>query len=176
MKDQMVKMNENIESDIIRVIDNEGTQLGVMKLQDGLHYARKVDMDLVEVSPQAHPPVCKIVDWGRYQFESKKKAKLARSKQVVIETKELQLRPNIDEHDLQVKLRNARKFLDKGKHVRFFMKFRGREVTHVEIGMEKMKRILIDLENIIIEKEPIQSGNNIIMVVSPGKVIIETNK
>lgn len=142
MATQQTLLNEQINLISVRVIDEDGTQYGIMSSKEAQEIAIKRDLDLVLIAPTSKPPVCKVIDWGKHQFDQKKRAKEAKGKQSVIEVKEIQVRPTIDPHDLETKLRNARKFLDKGKHVRFSMRFRGRENSHSEIGMNLMKEVL----------------------------------
>lgn len=162
-------INDRIHFEQVRVIDSDGTQLGIMNTQDALRTARFQKLDLILVAEQANPPVCKIVDHGKEMYKAKKKANAAKKKQTVVETKEIQLRPVTDKHDLETKLKRAQGFIDKGKRVRFHMKFRGRERTHSHLGMEMMENILSTLENITVEKEPALNGPNILMIVAPEK-------
>ena len=131
-------LNEDIKLHSVRVVDGNGEQHGIMTSDAAYSLAQSKSMDLVLISPEAKPPVCKIIDWGRHQYDMKKRAKESKSKQTVIDTKEVQLRPTTDVHDLETKMNKAKKFLEKGKHVRFHMRFRGREASHSEIGMEVM--------------------------------------
>ena len=170
MTDKDIQLvNDRIHFEQVRVIDSDGTQLGIMKTYDALGRAKSQKLDLVLVAEKAKPPVCKIVDRGKELYKAKKKANAAKKKQVVVETKEIQLRPVTDKHDLETKLKRAQGFLDKGKRVRFHMKFRGRERTHSEIGMAVMNGILDTLENITVEKQPVLNGPNILMIVAPEK-------
>ena len=162
-------VNDRIHFEQVRVIDSDGTQLGIMKTQDALRTARFQKLDLILVAERANPPVCKIADHGKEMYKAKKKANAAKKKQTVVETKEIQLRPVTDKHDLETKLKRAQGFIDKGKRVRFHMKFRGRERTHSHLGMEMMENILDTLENITVEKQPALSGPNILMIVAPEK-------
>ena len=162
-------INDRIHFEQVRVIDSDGTQLGIMKTQDALRTARLQKLDLILVAEKANPPVCKIADHGKEMYKAKKKANAAKKKQTVVETKEIQLRPVTDKHDLETKLKRAQGFIDKGKRVRFHMKFRGRERTHSHLGMEMMENILSTLENITVEKQPALNGPNILMIVAPEK-------
>jgi len=166
---EKILINDQIHVPEVRLIDSDGTQLGIIKGQDALSKARQQKLDLVMVAENADPPVCKIVDWGKFQYQAKKKAKADKAKQTVIETKEIQLRPVTDAHDLEIKLRRAQKFLDAGKKVNFHMKFRGREASHSEIGMQVMVNIPERLIGCEVEKPPILRGLNIYMVISPVK-------
>lgn len=170
MNDKNIQLvNDRIKYAQVRVIDSDGTQLGVMNTQDAIRKAKFQKLDLVLVAENANPPVCKIVDRGKELYKAKKKANAAKKNQTVVETKEIQLRPVTDKHDLETKLKRAQGFLDKGKRVRFHMKFRGRERTHSEIGMDMMNDILDTLVNIKVEKAPSLSGPNILMIVAPQK-------
>ncbi len=162
-------INDRIQFVQVRVIDSDGTQLGIMNTQDALRRAKSQKLDLVLVAEQAKPPVCRIFDHGKELYKAKKKANAAKKKQTVVETKEIQLRPVTDKHDLETKLKRAQGFIDKGKRVRFHMKFRGRERTHSHLGMDMMNDILGVLENITVEKEPALNGPNILMIVAPEK-------
>lgn len=162
-------VNDRIHFEQVRVIDSDGSQLGIMKTQDALRKAKFQKLDLILVAERANPPVCKIADRGKELYKAKKKANAAKKKQTVVETKEIQLRPVTDKHDLETKLKRAQGFIDKGKRVRFHMKFRGRERTHSHLGMEMMENILDTMENITIEKHPVLNGPNILMIVAPEK-------
>jgi len=165
---QKTLLNEDIVLHSVRVVDHDGEQQGIMTSAAAFELAQGQGLDLVLISSEATPPVCKIIDWGKYQFENKKRAKESKAKQTVVDTKEVQFRPTIDIHDLETKMNKARKFLERGKHVKFVMRFRGRETTHSEIGMDIMKNILESLgDSVVIEKPPLLNGRNIIMLVSP---------
>lgn len=152
----------------MRLIDADGEMIGVISTRDAIAKAAESGLDLLEVSPNAEPPVCKIIDYGKYRYEQQKKANAARKKQKVISLKELKMRPTIEEHDYQVKLRNARKFLDNGDKVKFSMRFRGREMAHQDVGMEVFKRIKEELAELIkIETHPKMEGRQMIMIVAP---------
>ncbi len=130
--------------------------------------AEGAGLDLVEISPNAKPPVCKIMDYGRYKYQAQKKAAEARKKQKVVDVKEVKMRPNIDTHDYEVKLRNANRFLDAGDKVKFTLRFRGREMAHQNLGMELMKRVKAELgERTKVELEPRLEGRQMIMILSP---------
>ena len=168
MNTQDTLLNDQITFDAVRVIDGEGNQKGIMSSKEARLEAQASGLDLVLVAPSATPPVCKIIDWGRYMFETKKKMKESKVKQNVIDIKEIQLRPSIDVHDLETKLNQVKKFIEKGKHVKFVMKFKGREATHSKIGMDVMNEIIETLGDlIIVEKAPVFTGNMILMIVIP---------
>jgi len=142
--------------------------LGVMKTADAIAEAEAQGLDLVEVSPNTDPPVCKILDYGKFKYEAQKKKNEAKKKQKIIEVKEIKLRPNIDEHDYQVKMRNVQKFLDEGDKVKVTMRFRGREMAHQELGVNVLNRVRDDTENVAkIEAFPKLEGRQMIMVIAP---------
>ena len=142
--------------------------LGVLSLDDALRKAEEFGLDLVEVSPNADPPVCKILDYGKFKYEAQKKKNEAKKKQNVIEVKEIKLRPNIEEHDFQTKMRNVNRFLTDGDKVKLTMRFRGREMAHQEIGLNVLKRVQEDLgEAAKVEAHPKMEGRQMTMVVAP---------
>jgi len=152
----------------VRVVDADGEMVGVISLEEGIEMAYEAGLDLVEVSPNADPPVCKILDFGKYKYEEQKKKNEARKKQKVIEVKEIKMRPGIDVHDYDVKLRNARRFLDDGDKVKFTVRFRGREMAHQELGTKVLERIRDDLEELAkVELFPRMEGRLLTMVVAP---------
>ncbi len=145
--------------------------VGVVTRNEALNLAQKAGLDLVEVSPNADPPVCKILDYGKYKYEAQKKKAEAKKKQKIVEVKEIQLRPGIDENDLQVKCRAIQRFLDDGNKVKITMRFRGREVAHHELGMEVLVRLKGQFEEIAkIEHHPKLEGKQMIMVLAPAQV------
>ena len=141
-------MNADILNEEVRCIAPDGEQLGVMKTEDAIAEADSHGLDLVEVSPNADPPVCKILDYGKFKFEAQKKRNEAKKKQKVIEVKEIKLRPNIDEHDYQVKMRSVQKFLDEGDKVKVTLRFRGREMAHQELGVNVLNRVREDTDEV----------------------------
>ena len=158
----------DILNDEVRCISPEGEQLGVMKTADAIAQADAQGLDLVEVSPNTDPPVCKILDYGKFKYEAQKKKNEAKKKQKIIEVKEIKLRPNIDEHDYQVKMRNVQKFLDEGDKVKVTMRFRGREMAHQELGVNVLNRVRDDTEDVAkIEAFPKLEGRQMIMVIAP---------
>jgi translation initiation factor IF-3 len=162
------RVNQQIRSDSIRLVDQNGNMVGVVQVHEGLRMAEAAGLDLVEISPTAKPPVCKILDYGKYKYEIQKKAHDARKKQKVIQIKEIKLRPTIDKHDLDIKIRNVLGFLDEGDKVRITLRFRGREMDHSEIGMkilEKVQEALKDHSKI--ENSPRIEGKQIVMLVGP---------
>ena len=151
----------------IRVIDQDGEMQGVMSPQAALELAEQAGLDLVEVSPNAKPPVCKILDYGKYKYEQQKKANEARKKQKTVDVKEVKIRPTTEKHDYDVKMRNARRFLEAGNKVKVSMRFRGREMAHQQIGMDLMKRMEEELSDISkTDLAPKLEGRQMIMVLS----------
>ena len=151
-------------------MDENGEMLGVLSHKDALERAYKAGLDLVEVSPNADPPVCKILDYGKYKFEEQKRRAEIRKKQKVIEIKEIQLRPGIDKHDFEVKMRSARKFLEDGDKLKVTLRFRGREMSHQELGMDVLTRVKDNLQDIgKVEQHPKLEGKRVIMVMGPAK-------
>jgi translation initiation factor IF-3 len=142
--------------------------VGVVSLRDALAAAEEAGLDLVEVSPNAEPPVCKILDYGKYKYEAQKKANEARKKQKIIEVKEIKMRPNIDDNDYDVKMRSARRFLDEGDKVKVTMRFRGREMAHQDLGMNVLVKVRDDLQDLAkVEQMPRLEGRQMIMVLAP---------
>jgi len=162
------RVNDMIEAPSVRVVDADGEMVGVISVQEGIELALEAGLDLVEVSPNADPPVCKILDYGKFKYEEQKKRNEARKKQKVIEVKEIKMRPGIDIHDYEVKMRNARRFLDHGDKVKFTIRFRGREMAHQELGMKVLDRIRGELEELTkVEQFPRIEGRLMVMVVAP---------
>ena len=144
--------------------------MGVLQIKDALNEAQRLGLDLVEVSPQSKPPVCKIMNYGKYLYEQKKKQQQAKKKQTTIQVKTIQLRPKTEEHDYQFKIRNAQKFLEAGDKVKFSILFRGREITHPEIADRILSRIKEELKDIsIVEQAPKLEGHVMAMILSPAK-------
>ncbi|OAI23159.1 translation initiation factor IF-3 [Methylomonas koyamae] len=154
----------------VRVIGAEGEQVGVISINEALQLAYDVNLDLVEISPNADPPVCKIMDFGKYQFEQNKKLQAAKKKQKQIQIKEIKFRPGTEEGDYQVKLRSLIKFLNEGDKTKITVRFKGRELTHRELGMDLLKRIETDLEELAaVEQFPKLEGRQMVMVMGPKK-------
>lgn len=152
------------------MIDEKGEQLGIVSLNQALDIAEERNLDLVNIAPTAKPPVCKIMDYGKFKFEQQKKEKEARKNQQVINIKEIRLSPTIDEHDFQTKLRNALKFLQSGDKVKVSIRFRGRQITHTEIGKKVLQRMIEQVgELATIERPPIMDGRQMIMILAPRK-------
>jgi len=161
------RVNEAITNTQVRLIDAEGEQVGVTDTDKAIEMAYEVGLDLVEVSPNADPPVCKILDYGKYKYEQQKKAAEARKKQKTVDVKEVKIRPGTEEHDYQVKMRNARRFLENGDKVKVTMRFRGREMAHQEIGMDLLNRMVEELKDVgKVDLMPKMEGRQAIMVLS----------
>lgn len=154
----------------IRVIDEDGTQIGLMSPQQALEIARGKGLDLVEIAPQAQPPVCRIINFGKYQYEQKKKAKEAKAKQTFITVKEIKFRPGTDEHDYDFKKNHAARILQDGDKVKATVHFRGREITHKELGMQLLQRLEQDLTEFgAVEVRPKLEGMNMFIMLAPKK-------
>ena len=167
-------MNEMIRVLEVRVINDEGQQLGVMSTDAARDIAARVGLDLVEIAPTASPPVCKIMDYGRFKYEAKKKAASAKKSQHQQQVKEIKLRPRIADHDLDFKLRNARSFLVDGDKVKWTVVFRGREMLHTQIGRELLQRVGAELGELAhVEAHPIMEGRMLHLTVGPNKAAIE---
>ncbi len=161
-------MNRFIEAETIRLVDHHGEMVGVVPLERGLELADEVGLDLVEVSPNAEPPVCKLLDYGKFKYEAQKKANEARKRQKTIDVKEIKLRPTIDDNDYRVKMRAIERFIDDGDKVKVTMRFRGREMVHQELGVEVLMRVRDDLgERAKVEQMPKLEGRQMTMVMSP---------
>ena len=162
------RINGAIRAPQVRCIDPDGEQLGVLDTFDAIRKAEDFGLDLVEVQPNADPPVCKILDYGKFKYEAQKRANEARKKQKIIEVKEIKLRPNIDEHDYQVKMRNVRKFLNAGDKVKVTLRFRGREMAHQELGANVLTRVREETDEFAkVEAMPKMEGRQMIMVLAP---------
>ncbi|CAO3411601.1 Translation initiation factor 3 [Azospirillum endophyticum] len=153
---------------MVRLVGADGEMVGVVPLRQALDAAADADLDLVEVAPQADPPVCKILDYGKFRFEEQKKANEARKKQKIIELKEIKLRPNIDDHDYDVKMRSAVRFIEEGDKVKMTMRFRGREMAHQDLGLNVLVRVRDQLQDIAkVEQMPRVEGRMMVMVLAP---------
>jgi translation initiation factor IF-3 len=163
-----VNINEKIRVREVRLIDSVGTQLGVVPTSEAMRMAREQELDLVEVSPNAAPPVCKIMDYGKFKYQLAKKAAEAKKKQTVIQLKEMKLGLKIEEHDLQFKIKHMQEFLEEGDKVKIIIMFRGREVLHVDMGDKMAKKIIEALKEVgDLEQKPKFDGRNIVMVFAP---------
>ena len=157
-----------IQSEKVRVIDENGENLGVMYTSEAIEQANDVGLNLVEVSPNADPPVCKFLDVGKYRYEAQKKANQARKTQKTQEIKEIMMRPNIDTHDYDVKMRNVFKFIEEGDKVKMTLRFRGREMAHQELGMDLLRRVQADVTEVAkVEAYPRLEGRQMVMVLAP---------
>jgi len=144
--------------------------LGIKKIDEALELAGQAGMDLVEIAPQADPPVCKIMDWGKYRFEQSKKHQASRRKQKQVQIKEIKFRPGTDENDYQVKMRNLKRFIEEGNKVKVTLRFRGREMAHQELGRDLLERVEKDMEEeIVVEQRPRMEGRQMVMMLSPKK-------
>ncbi len=161
-------MNEDIRVPQVRLIDQDGEMIGVMSAREALLRAYEVGMDLLEISPNAVPPVCKITDYGKYKYEQQKKANEARKKQKIVEIKEIKVRPNIDDHDYDVKMRAAKSFIEEGDKVKVTLRFRGREMAHQDLGVKVLERIRTELAELAkVEQMPRLENRQMIMVLAP---------
>ncbi len=163
-----LRINEEIHIREVRVTSATGEQLGVMLTREALHMAEEQHLDLVEVAPKAKPPVCRIMDFGKYRYEQQKREKEAKKKQKVVSIKEVKLRPNIEQHDFDVKLKNALRFVEEGNKVKVTIMFRGRELSHPELGKEVLSRVAEKLGGLVsIERNAKLEGKNMTMIVAP---------
>ncbi len=162
------RVNDEISAQNIRLIDAEGEQVGVVSRDDALSRAFAVGLDLVEISPNAEPPVCKILDYGKFKYEIQKKKAEAKKKQKVIEIKEIKVRPNIDDNDYNIKMRAVRRFLEEGDKVKVTLRFRGRELAHQDLGAKVLDRIRDEVADLAkVEQFPKMEGRQMIMVIAP---------
>lgn len=162
------RYNEMIVSDKVRVIDENGENLGVMYTREAIAQAADVGLDLVEVSPNADPPVCKFLDVGKFRYEAQKKANLARKTQKTQEIKEIKMRPNIDDHDYDTKMKKIHEFIGEGDKVKVTLRFRGRELSHQQLGMNLLRRVQDDVAEVAkIEAYPRMEGRQMLMVLAP---------
>jgi len=165
-----VRRNEEIDATEVRVIDSKGEQRGVLPLLEAIEIAQEEGLDLVEVSPMAEPPVCRIMDFGKYLFEQNKKSQAAKRKQKQVHVKEIKFRPGTDEGDYQIKLRKLVEFLEIGDKTKITLRFRGREMAHKELGAQLLARVRDDLEEHgVVEQMPQMEGRQMVMVMSPKK-------
>ncbi len=163
-----LRINEQIRVREVRLIDDKGNQSGIVPTMEALRMAREQGLDLVEVAPQSVPPVCKILDYGKYKFENEKKIKESRKNQKIVKIKEVRMQPKIDDHDLDFKSKHVRQFLDEGNKVKVTIRFRGRELAHTEIGEEVLKSVLARIEgSFAMEKMPSMEGRFMSMILNP---------
>ncbi|MDT8321754.1 MAG: translation initiation factor IF-3 [Xanthomonadales bacterium] len=164
------RRNEDITAPQVRVIGADGEQAGIMAVQEALDMADEAGLDLVEIAPNSEPPVCRIMDYGKFKFEAAKKQQIAKKKQKNVQVKEVKFRPGTEEADYQVKMRNVKRFLAEGDKVKLTLRFRGREMAHRELGAAMLKRVETDLgEEIQVESHPRMEGRQMVMMVSPKK-------
>ena len=162
------RTNQRITSQDVQVIASDGDNLGILNLQDAINRAKEEGLDLIEIAPNAKPPVCKIMDMGKYKYDAQKKANLAKKKQKIIALKEIKMRPVTETHDYEFKVKNAKKFIAKGDKVKFTIRFKGRELQHSHLGNELMAKIKEDMKDIgKIELHPKFDGKQMIMVIQP---------
>jgi len=166
----IVRINEKIRAEAVRLIGPDGEQVGIVSVPEALNYADRLNLDLVEVAPMASPPVCKVMDYGKYRYEQEQKAKEARKRQTTISIKEIKLRPKIDDHDFDTKKGHVERFLKKGDKVKLTIMFRGRELVHPHLGEKLLRRMAEDLAAIgDVESEPSLDGRNMIMMLAPKR-------
>ncbi len=162
-----LRVNEEIRAREVRVVSSEGEQLGIMSARDALRIAQEKNLDLVEVAPNAKPPVCRIMDYGKYRYEQSKREREARKKQRVIEVKEIRMTPKIEDHDFQVKIKAALKFLKEGDKVKVMIRFRGREIVHPELGKDLLTKFYDTLKDYaVLERAPKIEGKNMLMILA----------
>ena len=167
-RDRGPKSNNRINSPEVQVIASNGENLGILNTNDAISMAKEEGLDLIEIAPNAKPPVCKIIDMGKYKYDAQKKANQAKKKQKKIEVKEIKLRPVTETHDYQFKIKNAQKFISKGDKVKFTIRFKGRELQHSHLGQELMEKIKVDMQEVgKVELDPRFDGKLIIMVIQP---------
>jgi translation initiation factor IF-3 len=167
-RDRGPKSNNRINSPEVQVIASSGENLGILNTNEAISMAKEEGLDLIEIAPNARPPVCKIIDIGKYKYDAQKKANQAKKKQKKIEVKEIKLRPVTETHDYQFKIRNAQKFISKGDKVKFTIRFKGRELQHAHLGEELMDKIKVDMQEVgKVELDPRFDGKQIIMVIQP---------
>lgn len=164
------RINEAINAREVRLIDEDGEQVGIVPLDEALERASSVELDLVEIDPNAQPPVCRIMDYGKHRFEQAKRQQAARKKQRQIQVKEVKFRPGTDEGDYQIKLRNVQRFLEDGDKAKITLRFRGREMAHQELGLQLLKRVEEDLGDLcVVDQRPRLEGRQMVMMLSPRK-------
>tara|TARA_B100001029_G_C14970799_1_gene400095 strand:- start:272 stop:817 length:546 start_codon:yes stop_codon:yes gene_type:complete len=167
-KPQGPKANERIRALDVQVIGSDGKNLGSMAINKAIELAKSEGLDLIEISPNANPPVCKIMDIGKYKYDLQKKANLAKKKQKTVLLKEIKLRPGTEAHDYNFKIKNAKKFITKGDKVKFTVKFKGREMQHTELGKDLMRRIIEETKDIAkVESQPKFEGRQMVMIIQP---------
>ncbi len=169
-----IRINHRIRVPEVRVVDADGSNLGVLTTEQALRRAQEVGLDLVEVNPKASPPVCKILDFGKYKYEEKKKARDAKKKQTVVEVKEIKVRPKTDDHDIEVKIRATRRFLEAGNKVKVICRFRGREIMHPQRAQMQLNLIMARIEDIAnVEQRPEMEQRTMALVVAPKPIVFQ---
>ena len=168
------RTNRRIRAREVRVVGPAGEQLGVLTIEAALEQANQFGMDLVEVNPMAKPPVCKIMDYGRFKYEEKKRASEAKKKQVVVHLKEVKMRPKTEEHDYEFKVRNVKRFLEEGNKARITIMFRGREITHKELGQSLLEDVIKDVKEVgVVEQVPRMEGRQMFMILAPNPKVAQ---
>ena len=163
-----MRVNQQIRAPEVLLIGADGKNEGVRTIKEALEYAAEANMDLVEVAPQANPPVCRIMDYGKFKYQQSKKLQEAKKKQSHVVVKEVKLRPKTDEHDLQFKIKHVRRFIEEGNKAKVTLVFRGREITHMEFGVRALERVASEIEDIaVIEMKPKMEGRSMFMIVAP---------
>lgn len=169
-----MRVNREIRAPQVRVIDDDGNMLGVMTVPEALRMAEDRGLDLLEIAPTATPPTCKIMDYGKWKYEKKKQATAARKKQVIVQVKEIQMRPRTDQHDFETKMKHAKRFLIDGDKVKVNMRFLGREMAHQELGMELMKKAIEFVKDVsMLESQPKMEGKQMFILLAPDQVKIK---
>ena len=167
-KPQGPKANERIRALDVQVIGSDGDNLGAMPIKKAIELAKQESLDLIEISPNANPPVCKIMDMGKYKYDLQKKANQAKKKQKTVSLKEIKLRPGTETHDYNFKIKNAKKFISKGNKVKFTVKFKGREMQHTELGKDLMNKIIEETQDVAkVESKPKFEGRQMVMIIQP---------
>ncbi|MFO0621473.1 MAG: translation initiation factor IF-3 [Polyangia bacterium] len=165
---EQYRVNHRIRIPRVRVIGSDGQQIGILETPDALRIAREEGLDLVEISPKAVPPVCKIMDYGRFKYETAKKEREERSKRTVIEVKEMKFRPKTDEHDFDFKVKHIREFLGEGNKAKLVIQFRGREIVHPEVGQNVLRRVVEAVSDVgMVEQPPMMEGRRMLMIIGP---------
>jgi translation initiation factor IF-3 len=165
------RRNDDIVAPQVRVVDAEGGQAGIMGIEEARALAAEAGMDLVEIAPNAEPPVARIMDWGKYRFEEAKKGQASKKKQKQIQVKEVKFRPGTEIADYEVKMRNVRRFIDAGNKVKVTLRFRGREMAHKELGLLLLRRVEADMgEEVVVEQQPLMDGRLMVMMLNPKKM------
>ena len=167
-KDRGPRSNNRISSPDVQVITSDGENLGVLNTNEAISMAKNQGLDLIEIAPNANPPVCKIMDMGKYKYDAQKKANLAKKKQKIVLLKEIKMRPVTETHDYEFKVKNAKKFISKGNKVKFTVKFKGREMQHTNLGKELMDKIIEETKDVAkVESKPKFEGRQMVMIIQP---------